>query len=123
VAQHALEKAGQSRCGAQVQGGLVPQQEITMNVLLPLRHRKFWAVMLAISVLTTLFTHSYFGFLKEWLPLVALFILMNLITPVNKLQSLSPIYKALIGALGLAMIVWGSVDLNRIVSLLVHPFF
>jgi hypothetical protein len=122
VGQHALEKAGQSRCGAQVQGGLASQQEITMNVL-PLRHRKFWAVMLAISVLTTLFTHSYFDFLKEWLPLVALFILMNLITPVNKLQSLSPIYKALIGAFGLAMIVWGNVDLNRIVSPLVHQFF
>ena len=77
--------------------------------------------MLAISFLYTLCAGSYF-FLKEWLPLIALFILMNLISPVNRLQSLSQIYKPMTVLFGLAMIVWGIVDLNRIISPLIRPF-
>jgi hypothetical protein len=96
-------------------------KEITMNVF-PLRHRKFWAVMLAISVLTTLFTGSYFAFLKDWLPLIALFVLTNLITPVNRLQSLRPIYKAMVVAFGLVMIGCGTIELTRVISPLIHSF-
>jgi hypothetical protein len=79
--------------------------------LSPFRHRKLWAVMLALSVVTTLLTGAYLDFLKEWLPLIGLFFLVNLITPVNRLQSLPPICKAALLVLGIGMIVSGVSDL------------
>jgi hypothetical protein len=88
-------------------------QEFTM-IALTLRHPKLWIILLAISVTISFYERSYLDFLKEWLPLAVLFALSNLISPVNKLKSLSAIYKAPIAIFGLAMIAWGLYDLYRL---------
>jgi hypothetical protein len=40
----------------------------------------------------------------------------------NRLQSLSPIYKAMIVLFGLALIVWGIFDLGVGISSIIHQF-
>jgi hypothetical protein len=87
-----------------------PQQEITMTAL-PLRHQKLWAVLLGISVLTTLYNGTYLAFLAEWLPLIGMLLFIGyFITHVNRLKSLKLACKIPIFALGLFMIVWGISD-------------
>jgi hypothetical protein len=74
---------------------------------LPIRHPKLWAVLLAISVVTTLYKGTYLAFLAEWLPLIGmLFFIGYFVTPVNRLKSLKPVYKAPILVLAVFMIVW-----------------
>jgi hypothetical protein len=90
---------------------MASSQEITMPAF-PLRHPKLWAVLFAVSVLTTLYNGKYQALLGHWLPLLGLLVLMSFITPVNKLKSLNPFYKTLIGIFGVALIINGVFELT-----------
>jgi membrane associated rhomboid family serine protease len=80
-----------------------------------LRKKTFWAVLLGLGLLNTVLTGNYagaiLGFLKDWVPLIGVFILLHFLTPTNRLQTLHPVYKALLIAVGIGITVWGIIDL------------
>jgi hypothetical protein len=64
-------------------------------------------VAFAVSGLASLHDGSFLALLTQWLPMIASLILLNLVTPVNRLKSLNGAFKGLIILFGALMIAWG----------------